>query len=112
MSSARAWWRRWWMGERAPTAAPLALVLYTRPGCGACERLRRELEPLRSRWSLALELRDVGGDAALERRYGLRIPVLAIDGHELEGPELGRESIERELERAARNRVQRAGERA
>jgi len=106
MSGARAWWRRWWPGSRSARNGPaLELVLYTRAGCGACERLQRELEPLRARWTLALDVRDIGGDARLERSYGLRIPVLAIAGRELEGASLGTAEIERELERACAGRA-------
>jgi hypothetical protein len=102
MSSALGWWSRWWQRARAAPRTPIELVLYTRAGCGACERLERELAPLRARWNLVLHKRDIGGDAQLERRYGLRIPVLAVAGRELEGQPPSARDIERALECAAR----------
>ena len=65
------------------TAAPAAarLVLLTRAECGLCERLLLELETLREREPIpALTLVDVDADASLQRRWGLKVPVLLLDG--------------------------------
>jgi hypothetical protein len=53
-----------------------SLRLYTRHGCCLCEGLQERLEALEPRPSL--ELVDVDGDPALQARYGLRVPVLAV----------------------------------
>jgi len=54
------------------------LILYSRPGCHLCEDVAAQLEPM-LRGRATLEVVDVDGNVALERRYGLRIPVL-VDG--------------------------------
>lgn len=50
--------------------------LYTRRGCCLCEGLQERLEALDP--PLPLELRDVDADPALQARYGLLVPVLAM----------------------------------
>jgi hypothetical protein len=52
------------------------LRLYTRAGCCLCEGLEERLRALDP--SPPLELVDVDGDPALQARYGLRVPVLAV----------------------------------
>lgn len=57
------------------------LVLYSRPGCHLCEDMERALEPLLRSIPASLEVIDVDSDPKLRSRYGLRVPVLALDGH-------------------------------
>ena len=73
------------------------LVLYSRPGCHLCEELAAELEPL-LRGRAIVELKDVDESVALERRYGLRIPVLVDGDVELSGYPLDRARVERHLD--------------
>lgn len=72
------------------------LTLYSRPGCHLCELLLEELEPLLGQGAL-VETVDVEDDPELERRYGLRIPVLVSDGVELSSYPLDRARVERFL---------------
>ena len=58
------------------------VVLYSRPGCGLCDRAREVLEAQRASTPFWLEEVDVTGDDDLERAYGLRIPVVVVDGQE------------------------------
>ncbi|MGB8328013.1 MAG: glutaredoxin family protein, partial [Steroidobacteraceae bacterium] len=59
----------------------MQLVLLSRPGCGLCEEMREQLALLGERVALPpLEVLDVDSDAGLARRYGLKIPVLLLDG--------------------------------
>jgi len=51
------------------------LLLYTRQGCCLCEGLAEKLLALQS--PPRLRLIDVDGDPALQRRFGLEVPVLA-----------------------------------
>jgi hypothetical protein len=51
------------------------LTLYTREGCHLCERAAELVEQVAP--SVRLVAVDIEGDQELERRYGLRIPVLA-----------------------------------
>jgi len=63
----------------APAEARLALL--TRADCGLCEQLLLELTALRARAPIpAVTLVDVDADPVLQRRWGLKIPVLLLDG--------------------------------
>ncbi len=59
------------------------LLMYTRPGCGLCHEMREQLEPWSSRPDVEFTQVDISGDASLQERFGLRIPVLFVDGDEL-----------------------------
>jgi glutaredoxin len=58
------------------------VVLFSRPGCGLCDRAREVLEVQRAHTPFVLEEVDISGDDALEREYGVRIPVVTVDGRE------------------------------
>ncbi len=59
------------------------VTLYGKPGCHLCDHARAEIERVRAEHPFGLEEVDITIDAALNRRYGERIPVLAVDGEEL-----------------------------
>ncbi|TMF01681.1 MAG: glutaredoxin family protein [Chloroflexi bacterium] len=77
----------------------LRATLYAKPGCHLCEQALGELERLRRRYPHELQVVDISADAELTRRYGERIPVLNIAGHESEAP-LSAAVLERALRRA------------
>ena len=56
--------------------------LYSRPGCGLCDEAREVVLAERSRTPFAFEEVDITGDDALELEYGIRIPVVVVDGEE------------------------------
>ncbi len=58
------------------------MVLYTRPGCHLCDVARETVLSLRQRLSFSFTEVDIEGDDELELGYGIRIPVLEIDGEE------------------------------
>jgi glutaredoxin len=60
-----------------------AVTLYTRVGCHLCEEAERVLREQRAATPFRLELVDVDRDPELARRYGVRVPVVAVDGVEL-----------------------------
>ncbi|HEY8521240.1 MAG TPA: glutaredoxin family protein [Gammaproteobacteria bacterium] len=76
----------------------MTLVLYSRPGCHLCEEMLAELEPL-VRGRAEVRIVDVSGDPELERRYGLRIPVLVAGDTEVSEYPLDRERVEHILSR-------------
>lgn len=80
---------------------PVLLRLYTRAGCGLCRRAEG-LITAEARGA-RLELVDIEGDDELERRYGVRIPVLEVDGVEVAAYELAPGDVRRAV-RAARRR--------
>ena len=62
----------------------MALVtLYGKPGCHLCEEAREAIDALRAERAFSLEEVDITLDPLLYRRYGERIPVVAVDGEEL-----------------------------
>jgi glutaredoxin len=65
------------------TPASRAVTLYTRVGCHLCEEAERVLREQRAATPFRLELVDVDRDPELTRRYGVRVPVVAVDGVEL-----------------------------
>jgi glutaredoxin len=75
-------------GAEAPGARVPEVVLYTRAGCHLCEDaeavLRRVMAEAARAGRDGFELRsvDIDADPELARRYGVRVPVVAIDGVE------------------------------
>jgi hypothetical protein len=59
------------------------VVLYSRPGCGLCDEARDVIVAERERSAFGFREVDVTGDDALELEYGIRIPVVLVDGEEL-----------------------------
>jgi Glutaredoxin-like domain (DUF836) len=64
------------------TAVP-TLTLYGKPGCHLCEGALSDVRGVVAGRNVELVQVDVTLDPVLERRYGERIPVLALDGEEL-----------------------------
>jgi hypothetical protein len=56
------------------------LTLYSREGCCLCDELLLELAPWANERDASIEVRDVDDDPVLKRRFGLKIPVLLVDG--------------------------------
>ena len=59
------------------------VVLYGKAGCCLCDEARAAVTDVRTRHPFDLEEVDVSLDPDLNREYGERIPVLALDGDEL-----------------------------
>lgn len=60
----------------------MKVVLYSRAGCHLCDAARHVLLAELARTPFELVEVDVAGDDDLEREYGIRIPVVEIDGRE------------------------------
>jgi glutaredoxin len=58
------------------------VTLYTRVGCHLCETAEAVLVAERAASAFLLEVVDVDTDPELDRRYGVRVPVVAVDGVE------------------------------
>jgi glutaredoxin len=59
------------------------VTLYTRPGCGLCDEARAIMLAVRGRTPFDLAEVDVSTDDHLEIEFGIRIPVVEVDGEEL-----------------------------
>jgi len=77
------------------------MTLYGKPGCHLCEEARGIVEAARAGREVDLVEVDVSLDPVLHRRYGERIPVLAIDGEELFELFVDGDALERRLDRVA-----------
>ena len=59
------------------------VVLYSRPQCGLCDEARVVILAVRERVGFGFREVDITGNDALEGEYGIRIPVVLVDGEEL-----------------------------
>jgi glutaredoxin len=59
------------------------VTIYTRAGCHLCEEAERVVRSEQAAGGFRLELVDIDRDPELVRRYGVRVPVVAVDGEEL-----------------------------
>ena len=67
----------------------MGLTLVSRTDCDLCDRFLEEIEALRARAPIPpVEVVDVDSDALLQRRWGLKVPVLLLDGALGCGPRL------------------------
>lgn len=60
----------------------MQVTLFTRPGCHLCDDARAVVLAEREHTAFELEEIDIESSDALIEGYGLRIPVVAIDGIE------------------------------
>jgi len=58
------------------------VTLYGKPGCHLCEHAFQAIEKVRRDRDFELKEIDITLDAGLNREYGERIPVIAVDGVE------------------------------
>ena len=61
----------------------MRVTLYTRAGCGLCEKADAMLERLRKQAGFEVEHVDLDSDVEADKRYWARIPVIAVDGVEV-----------------------------
>jgi hypothetical protein len=59
------------------------VLMYSRPGCGLCDEAREVILAQRARTPFVYEEVDISGNDLLELEYGIRIPVVLVDGEEL-----------------------------
>ena len=58
------------------------VVLYSRPGCHLCDVAREAILSQRERLRFEFSEVDIEADDELELEYGIRIPVVEVDGEE------------------------------
>jgi glutaredoxin len=59
-----------------------AVTLYSRAGCHLCAEAEAVLRSVQRQATFELTIIDVDRDLALADRYGVRVPVVAVDGVE------------------------------
>jgi hypothetical protein len=72
---------------------PLAVRLYERAGCHLCDDAHRALRRIGLDRPLEIERVDIATDPAIELRYLVRIPVLAVGDQELDAAGLSDRDI-------------------
>jgi glutaredoxin len=60
----------------------MRLTLLTRPGCHLCDVAKETMDRVAAKSGEAWAEVDISGDPDLEDEYGLRIPVVLLDGRE------------------------------
>jgi hypothetical protein len=80
------------------------VVLYTRQRCGLCAGAEALIRAELGRHA-RLRTVDVDRDDALVERYGVRVPVVAVDGVEVAELEVGRGVVRRAVREARRGAV-------
>ena len=75
-------------------------MVYTRAGCGLC----LEAEQLAAREARGAEIAhvDVDADEALVAAYGVRVPVITVDGQEIAELQVAPGTVRRAVRRARR----------
>lgn len=58
--------------------------LYSRPRCHLCEDAREILEDLQQQWNFTIEEINIDLDDELVEKYGIMIPVIELEGEELQ----------------------------
>jgi glutaredoxin len=61
---------------------PSIVRMYSRRTCGLCDEARATLLTVRDRFDFQFDEVLIDGDDLLEREYGLRVPVVEVDGVE------------------------------
>jgi glutaredoxin len=56
--------------------------MYSRPGCGLCDQARAVIVAEREHTPFDYTEVDITGDDGLELAFGIRIPVIVVDGVE------------------------------
>jgi hypothetical protein len=74
--------------------------MYARPRCGLCDEARAVILALREDLPFEYEEVSVEGRDDLERDYGLRVPVVSVDGEERFELHVDREDLRRAVLRA------------
>jgi glutaredoxin len=59
------------------------VVLYSRPGCHLCDAAREVVLAVRQRHPFLFDEVDIEGSDELVRDFGIRIPVVTVDGEEV-----------------------------
>ena len=75
------------------------VTLYGKAGCCLCDEAREVVADVRERVPFDLEEVDISTDPVLHRRYGERIPVVAVNGEDVLELQVDSASLERVLGR-------------
>jgi len=81
-------------------ASPIEVTLYRKAGCGLCDQAEATLARIGRKLPLRVTLVDIDTDPALQARYFLEIPVIAVAGVEVAKAPISERALEEALRRA------------
>jgi len=61
----------------------LNLILYSRSNCPLCEAMEDELRPFIEKYSITVKRQYIDNEATLQKLYGDKVPVLALNNEML-----------------------------
>ncbi|HWO98956.1 MAG TPA: glutaredoxin family protein [Bacillus sp. (in: firmicutes)] len=73
------------------------IIMYTKTGCPLCEKGKKVLVELQEEYLFNFQEVDIYQDDALLEKYQLMIPVVVIDGEEVEFGQIRKEEIRKRL---------------
>jgi glutaredoxin len=73
--------------------------LYTRKGCHLCENAEAIVMELQEKWDFQYKEEDIDRSDELTEKYGLMIPVVEIDGEEVQFGQIDKNFINEALSR-------------
>lgn len=73
--------------------------LYTRKGCHLCENAEAIVMELQEKWNFQYKEEDIDRSDELTEKYGLMIPVVEIDGEEVQFGQIDKNFINEALSR-------------
>lgn len=77
--------------------APIEVVLYTKNNCSICDMAKAILNLINDEIPLSIKEFDIYKDDALLEEYQLKIPVIEIDGEEVESGLIHKDVIRKRL---------------
>lgn len=80
----------------------IELTLYTRRDCGLCREMEAVIEHELPRFAARIDRVEIDGDAELEARFGLEVPVLFVAGRKAFKYRCTSRELRRRLEREER----------
>ncbi|MFZ3579323.1 glutaredoxin family protein [Virgibacillus sp. DJP39] len=78
----------------------LRIIFYSKERCSLCDEALALLELLRNEFPSTLEIRDIYSNDEWLEKYHFSIPVINIDGVELDCEEISYETLEATLKEA------------
>lgn len=75
------------------------IVLYTKKDCPLCDEAKESIETLSYDYDFVIRERDIYEEDELIERYGLMIPVVEIDGKEVDYGKIDLFSLSNRLQR-------------
>lgn len=85
---------------RLAAAGPRDVTLYTRPGCHLCEDAKGAMAPVLREFGAPLREVNIEGDAVLEDRYGVDIPVIFLGARKVAKHRVDAAQFRRQLQEA------------